>query len=100
MSYRVRMQPRAQWDVDAVCRDLMQTAPGRVVTWLRGFEDTLTTLAEMPRRCAKAPESRFFEEEIRQLLYREHRVLFTVAGDVVSILHVRHRSRPALRPDA
>jgi hypothetical protein len=53
----------------------------------------------LPRRCPIAPENDDFDVEVRQLLYGEFRVLFTVEDDVVRVLHVRHGARRFLTPD-
>ncbi len=47
----------------------------------------------MPERCAHAPENRWFKREIRQLLYDQYRILFTIRGRTVRVLHVRHGAR-------
>lgn len=52
----------------------------------------------MPERCPLAPENDAFEVEIRQLIYRSHRVLFTVLGSRVHILHIRHVRQDLLTP--
>jgi plasmid stabilization system protein ParE len=40
-----------------------------------------------------------FEFEIRQLLYGNYRLLFTVRDDAVVILHVRHGAREWMKPE-
>jgi mRNA-degrading endonuclease RelE of RelBE toxin-antitoxin system len=58
------------------------------------------SLASDPDRHRLAPESRRFPVEIRQLLFRKHRsqfrILFTISGNCVVILSVRHHSRKSL----
>ncbi len=55
----------------------------------------------MPARCPLAPENDEFEEEIRELLYgkRQHRyrILFTIRGETVIVLHIRHGAREHLK---
>jgi hypothetical protein len=49
------------------------------------------------------PENEYAEEEIRQLLYGRrrgvYRILFTIEGDMVSVLTVRHGARGLLQPE-
>ncbi len=56
--------------------------------------NAIATLQEKPKRCALAPETDAFVEEIRQLMYgksrNKYRILFAVREDAVFILHVRH----------
>ena len=61
--------------------------------WFNRMEAALETLQVMPRRCPAAPESAFFEQEIRQLLVNPYRVPFTITASEVHVLHVRHASR-------
>jgi plasmid stabilization system protein ParE len=62
--------------------------------------DAIESLASHPQRCPLAPETPFFTEEIRQLLYGRgrcvHRILFTIKDDSVVVLHVRHGARKHL----
>jgi plasmid stabilization system protein ParE len=71
--------------------------------WFRGLMNAVATLQESPRRCALALEHKLFPEEVRQLLYGRgkaaFRVLFTVRGDIVYILLVRHASQSPLTLD-
>jgi plasmid stabilization system protein ParE len=65
--------------------------------WFNGIYDTIGSLELFPERCQLAPESRFFNREIRQVFHgrRQHkyRILFTMTGSEVHILHVRHGAR-------
>jgi plasmid stabilization system protein ParE len=60
----------------------------------------------MPERCALARENEYFEDELRQLLFKSHRIIFRVERSerIVRVLYVRHgRQRaigePADEPD-
>ena len=70
--------------------------------WYNNIMEELYSLAEMPRRCGHAPENENFEREIRQMLSgkrgSQYRILFTISGDTVYILHVLHNSMDTLRP--
>lgn len=72
--------------------------------WYNGIMQALYSLDEMPRRCALALENEDFPDEIRQLLFGKrgdtYRVLFTVRGDRVHILHIRHGAMERIKPDA
>ncbi|HWF46710.1 MAG TPA: hypothetical protein VG168_06875, partial [Bryobacteraceae bacterium] len=58
------------------------------------------TLADSPYRCVLARENDSLPFEMRQLLYgrRPHayRILFTIEGGTVSVLHIRHGRRQYL----
>jgi hypothetical protein len=57
-------------------------------------------LDTFPERCPLAPESEFFNAEIREIFHgrRQHkyRILFTMSQNKVHVLHVRHGARLAL----
>lgn len=105
MNYRVIILPEAEREMEEACLWIVQSAPEAARTWLQRLRAAIGTLRTHPRRCALAPESAFFAEEIRQLLYGRrrgvYRVLFEVRDDeeTVIILHVVHGARDYLRPD-
>jgi plasmid stabilization system protein ParE len=49
----------------------------------------LEQLGVVPKGFPLAPENSEFEEEIRQMTVRRYRVLFTIKGHTVHVLHVR-----------
>ena len=57
---------------------------------LVGLREALALLAEHPRVGPARPE---FRQDIRSLPHRPHRILDTVAGDVVSVLRIVHQAR-------
>jgi len=69
-------------------------------SWLDGLLNALDTLKQFPNRCPLAPERDEFQEEVRQLLYGKrnnaYRILFTVQGKTVYVLHVRHHAQARL----
>ncbi|HLL48217.1 MAG TPA: type II toxin-antitoxin system RelE/ParE family toxin [Longimicrobiaceae bacterium] len=99
MRFSVLIQPPAEDDAEAAYLYIQERAPQAAEAWLDGLLAAIETLSTMPERCALAPENDAFAEEIRQLLYRSHRVLFTVRGAEVHILHIRHVAQDRLRPE-
>lgn len=77
-----------------------QNLPTLADSWLDGLLKALDTLKQFPNRCPLAPEHDEFEEEVHQLLYGKrnnaYRILFTVQGETVYILHVRHHAQARL----
>jgi plasmid stabilization system protein ParE len=102
MTYRVEISAQVDSDAHAILEWLRsQHATDAAVAWFRGLGSAIDSLAQFPSRCPLAPENREFDFEVRQLLYGRkahlYRVLFTIEGDVVRVLHIRHgRRRPAL----
>jgi plasmid stabilization system protein ParE len=59
--------------------------------WLDELERTVHSLSEYPRRFALAREaSSFSGEDLRQALVHNHRIIFTIRGSKVHVLHIRH----------
>lgn len=102
MAYRVEILPPALADVEEAWAWMHARSPTRAARWRNGLLEALQSLATFPERCGLAPENDIFDEEIRQLLYGKrrgvYRVLFTIRGDVVTVLHVRHGARRFLGP--
>ena len=58
--------------------------------WVRQLRTAVSRqLAIVPKGFALAPEDDEFSEEIRQMLVGRYRVLFTISGRKVHVLHVR-----------
>ncbi len=72
---------------------IREEAPLNAERWLQGLSDAIESLEQMPRRCALARENEFFEEELRQLVFKSHRIVFTIRGDTVHVLFIRHVAR-------
>ena len=104
MKYKLIIQPPALEDLDEAYDWIRQRAPEAAARWFNGFVDALETLRSFPERCGVAPENEYFEQEIRQLLYGRrggvYRALFTIVGDEVHVLHIRHAARKPLEPDS
>jgi plasmid stabilization system protein ParE len=92
LAYRVLYRKRAE-------RDLATLAESATLAWFDGLCDAVESLAELPYRCALAPESGLRQKGVRQLLYGEgrsvYRILYRVRDENVEILTIRHgRRRP------
>jgi plasmid stabilization system protein ParE len=58
--------------------------------WVRQLRTAvLEQLGVVPKAFPLAPENEEFSEEIRQMIVRRYRVLFTIKGREVHVLHVR-----------
>ena len=98
MPFRVEYSEEAKYDLDLILEWLLAREAGETgLRWFRNFKDAILSLAEFPRRCPQAPEAAEFPFEVRQMVYgrkpHHYRVLFTVDGDAVIILHIRHGRR-------
>lgn len=89
-------------EAEEVCLWIQQYSSANASEWFQGLIEAINSLEKSPQRCSLAPENDTFDEEIRQLLYGKrrstYRIIFTVSGQTVYILHVRHASRQLLEP--
>lgn len=110
--YALRLRPQARRDIDTELVRVAELAGDEIgLDWLTKLEETLATLATMPRRFPLASESTLFDRQVRQMLFRRTpsgpawRVLFTVEEDtldgrVVQVRHIRHAASPLTEQDA
>ena len=100
MKYQVQFSPTARQEIleafDYIRTD--RQAPINAARWLDGMIQAINDLTHYPEGCALARENDEFKEDLRQLVYKSHRVIFDVAGDTVRIHRVVHTARRNLEP--
>jgi plasmid stabilization system protein ParE len=98
--HEVVTEPPALRDIAHHYRYLVANArsEGYAERWFAAVESAIDDLAERPARHPIAPEDAEFEEEIRHCLLDAYRILFTIVGTRVHVLHVRHGRQDVLRP--
>jgi plasmid stabilization system protein ParE len=105
MTFRVVLQPRAERDIREAARFLLgeSRSPAKTLRWVRRLRAKIETLRANPGRCPVDPDSEAYGREVRVLLFGKrpgvYRVLFTVEGDAVQVLTVRHAARRSLLDD-
>ena|ERR1700724_3247302 len=102
MTFRVETTAAAEQDADAVLEWLLSQHAGSAgVRWFLALQDAIASLGKFPERCPLAPESEIFPFEVRHLLYGHpphvYRILFTIEGNTVYILHIRHGRRQPVK---
>jgi plasmid stabilization system protein ParE len=101
MAFRVEASAEAERDAEEILEWLLSQHAGDTgARWFLAMEQAIESLATFPERCPLAPENTRFPFEVRQLLYGRkphvYRILFTIKGDTVHILHIRHGRRKPL----
>ena len=105
MTYRVVFQPRAVRDIGGAAQWIEDQAksPAKALKWVRSIRKKIETLKATPKRCPVDPDSDAFGEEVRVLLYGKrhgkYRVLFTIRGDTVYVLTVRHSAQRSIQEE-
>jgi plasmid stabilization system protein ParE len=101
MTYKVRLQPIAENDLEEAYLWAAKNAPETARLWLARFQAALETLGEHPQRFGFAAEHKKVKRELRQLLFGKRpnvfRAVFLIDGDVVRIIRIRRASRRALK---
>ncbi len=102
MTYRVVFQRQADGEIQKAARWLREqsASPAIALRWVRNLRAKIDLLKTNPQRCPIDPASDAYGEEVRTLLFGKrrgtYRVLFTIRGDTVYIVAVRHASQKAL----
>lgn len=102
-TFRVEMTPGAKRDLLAEARYLAESSksPDIAQAWFNGIRQAVLELSDMPRSFALARENDAFKEEVRQRIYKSHRILFTIHDDQLLILvhRIWHTARDNAEAD-
>ena len=96
MKYEVLIQPHAASEIEHAYHHIRARSAERAAHWYDGLVEAILSLEYMPHRCAVAPENDFYAEDVRQLLHPPYRVLFSVRGETVHVIHVRHVAQSSI----
>lgn len=104
MTYRIRILPRAEADVDHIFTWLWDREPAGALRWYAAFEHAAGALPANPRGYSRAPEAELADPELRQFFFktprgRTYRRVFVIADDEIRILRVRGPGQRRLQPD-
>ena len=100
MTYKLKLLPRAERDVDGILEFLVARSVQGTIDWDQAFQTALDSVKRDPLRFALAPESLRYDREIRQVLFKTKRgrfyhALYSVVDATIYVLHVRG---PGQRP--
>jgi toxin ParE1/3/4 len=98
--YFIIVQPSAHRDIEDHLAWLEGHAhtPDYPEIWYESIVLAISGLCDFPLSFGLAPENHEFDEEVRHRIVGSYRILFTVHGDQVAVLHVRHGRQDVLRP--
>lgn len=95
--YRIIITPTAIEDLAAQVEYIRSDSARAAQRWYDDCIEAIDSLALLPRSGRIAPESEWFEREIRQIVVHSHRVLYVIEEKVVRVLHVRNAARKPFR---
>jgi plasmid stabilization system protein ParE len=92
MKYSVIVTPEAVDNIAAAYDYIAQDSPSNAADFIRGVFEQIDGLEQFPRRFGRAREQAHFPEEIRQLIFKSYRIIFTIddTAGTVHVVHVRH----------
>lgn len=97
MKYGLVIELPARLDMEAIARWIARDSETEAQRWYRKVRKAVSSLQTLPHRAPLAPEAGNFQAEIRHLIFGRgrgsYRIIFTINGDTVHVLHIRHGSR-------
>jgi toxin ParE1/3/4 len=97
MAFRVSLTPRAAGDADAIYRRVSVEAPFAGPRWYDKLIRTLQSLDTLPERGQIVKDFSHPEHLVRRILFGRkpnvYRIYYSLEGETVRILHIRHGAR-------
>jgi plasmid stabilization system protein ParE len=96
--YRVIVTPEAQQSISTYYDYIAASSPMNAGKWATGLYRKIDRLELFPRGLGTAREQPFFDAELRQLIYKSHRIIYTIddKAKAVIVVQVRHAKRRPL----
>lgn len=104
MNFEVVLLSAAQNEFRSILEYLERPSPQGAAVWLDAFEKTVDRLESDADKLAHAPENALVDFPIRHVMFRTakgkpYRMLYTIVGQQVRVLHVRGPGQDLMRPD-
>lgn len=97
MAYRVKLQPQAQADLDAIYERAVALAPYRGPLWFERLEAAIASLETFPDRYPADAKLEYEGIRVRKMTFgrrpNEIRIYYAISGKTVHVVHVRHGRR-------
>jgi plasmid stabilization system protein ParE len=96
--YGVIVTPEAETGIVEAFQYILERSPLNAEKWLRALYEKIDSLELMPERCPLAREHEYFEDTLRHLVFKSHRIIFRVneAKRLVQVLYVRHAKQQTI----
>ncbi len=96
MKFHVIVTPEAQAGIRESFLYIHDRSPLNASRWLQRLYRKIDTLERMPERCSSAREQEYLEEDLRQLVFKPHRIVFQIdkpqkTGWVLWVHHAKRR---------
>ena len=101
MPFQVVFRPRARADIAAAVSWLARSSPAAAARWRTGLFRVVEKLETNPSLYPAADEASDLGMDLHELLYGRHRtvyrIVFTITGQTVNVLRVRHAAQDRLK---
>jgi len=88
--YKIDIAPEAAKEIEDIYLYIAKDSLNNAMRWYFAIHDNIQTLKDFPARCPIAFENRYYDYEIRHLIFGNYRILYRIQVKSVQILHVRH----------
>ena len=99
MSYRVIITARALADLTEIRDYIAKRSQANAAKFLEKILAEFDSLETSPESFATAPENDSVPYVLRQMIVKPYRILYTVTGTRVEVMHIRHGARLPAQPD-
>jgi plasmid stabilization system protein ParE len=100
-TYTVNVTDEVVADIRHAFFYIYERSPQNASTWIRNLYKAIDTLESMPERCPIIREHEAFDEELRNLIFQSHRIIFTINDEnsTVQVHAFRHAAQDDMRPE-
>ena len=99
MSHRVRITREADGQILAIKNYIAEDSPDSARRWRIGLRERLRSLKDFPDRHEIAFPASEVGRDVRHTFFGTYRILYTIDGNSVVIVSVRHGARQPLSAD-
>ena len=99
MSHRVRLTHEADGQIAAIKNYIAEDSPDSARRWRIGLRERLRSLKDFPERHEIAFLAGEVGRDVRHTFFGTYRILYTIDGNSVVIVSVRHGARRPLSAD-
>src|SRR5205814_4484337 len=98
MTYDVIITPAAENDISLAFDYIQARSPLNAERWLRGMYRLIRKLELFPGRCGRAREAETLGVDLRQIVFKSHRIIFRIEQKerIVRVIRVRHGAQGGL----
>ena len=93
--YRIEVSAMARSDLVDIQSYIALDAPDRAMEFTLQVLDRIRTLERFPRRHRLVSDAASLGDNVRAMVMAPYKIYYTIDGDVVYVLHVRHAARGA-----